>query len=236
MKDLFRSPLVQNTLAALLAAYLRFCWATQRRTVIGQEMIDALWAAGDASHADGAAVVCFWHSRILQAPPCWPDARRHNTRSLISLSRDGEFIARAVALCGFHAIRGSSSKKSAPDKAKGGGQAFRDGVRWLKEGGVLAVTPDGPRGPAEVMAEGAPMFAQVSGAPCFLLGLAVSDCIALNTWDRHQIPLPFTRAVAIWEKVDAPRGVPAAELTALWGPALSAVTRRAEAIARGADA
>ena len=135
----------------------------------------------------------------------------------------------------FHAIRGSSSKKSAPDKAKGGSQAFRDGLRFLKTGGVLAVTPDGPRGPVELMAEGAPLFGQSSGVPCFVLGLASDPCMSLNTWDRHRIPLPFSRTAAVWEKVEAPRGVAPAELAAAWGERLNAVTRRAEAIAAGAD-
>ena len=71
---------------------------------------------------------------------------------------DVEVIAKAVALQGIPAVRGSSANKdkAAKDKsarAKGGTQALRDGLKQLKIG-ALAVTPDGPRGPARQMAEG----------------------------------------------------------------------------------
>ena len=63
---------------------------------------------------------------------------------MVSLSPDGEFIAQAVDRLGFPAIRGSSSKKSAPDKAKGGAEAFRQGLRWLRAGGALALAVVAP--------------------------------------------------------------------------------------------
>jgi lysophospholipid acyltransferase (LPLAT)-like uncharacterized protein len=71
-----------------------------------------------------------------------------------------------VARLGFPAVRGSSANKDKADRAKGGTQALRDGLRQLKVG-ALAITPDGPRGPAREMAEGLPLLAKLSGArPC----------------------------------------------------------------------
>lgn len=230
MKTLLRSSIAQSTLAVLFAAWLRLCWATMRWTRVDRAAVEGVWDAG------GPVVVCFWHSRIGIAPPAW-SRRGQPLRGLISLSRDGEFIARAMALIGIPAIRGSSAKASAKDKAKGGGAAFRDGLRWLKSGGAVALTPDGPRGPVEEMAEGAPLFAATTGAPVLFLGLAASPAIRLGGWDQGVLPLPFARGVIVWDgPVRVPREADVAALRLEWAARLSAATRRAEAIAAGAPA
>lgn len=149
---------------------------------------------------------------------------------MISLSPDGEFIAKAMARIGFPAIRGSSRKDSDPAKEKRGAGAVRDTLRWLKDGNGVAITPDGPRGPMEVMKEGPPLLARLSKAPVLLVGLASKPCLRLGSWDQAMIPLPFTRGVIVW---DGPLGAGAEDdLEALrleWAERLSDVTRRAEA-------
>jgi lysophospholipid acyltransferase (LPLAT)-like uncharacterized protein len=227
VKAFFRSPTVQRVLTAILVAYLRLTYRTLRWTKIDEGLAEVVWDAG------GPVVTCFWHSRILISPPCWPLERAQEPRALISLSKDGEFIARAVDQIGFPAIRGSSTKKSAPDKAKGGSDALRDGLRWLKGGGGIAITPDGPRGPAEVMAEGAPVLAQMTNAPVLFMGLACEPAITLGGWDHGKVPLPFARAAVVWGRTDAPRTTPAAELAKSWAVMLSDLTRRAERLAGG---
>lgn len=220
-----RSPAVQSTLAWLLAGWLKLCHSTTRWRYENQEAAEAVWAAG------GGVIVCFWHSRIPLSPASWPLDRAQEARVLVSLSPDGEFIARAVARLGFPAIRGSSSKKAAPDKAKGGSAAFRDVLRWIQGGGGIAVTPDGPRGPAEQMAEGSVMLARVSGAPVLLVGLASSPAITLDTWDRTRLPMPFGRGAIVWDgPIILPRDADTEAVGAEWAARLSAVTRRAEAL------
>ena len=144
-----RNPVVQAVLAGLLAQWMRFCFATIRWTHRNEGVAERIWA-------DGGGVACaFWHSRIALAPACWPLDRAQPPKVLISLSPDGQFLARAVGRLGFPAIRGSSANKDKGDRAKGGSQALRDGLKQLKVG-ALGVTPDGPRGPARQMAEGLP--------------------------------------------------------------------------------
>ena len=227
MKAFFRSTGVQGVLTAILVAYLRLTYRTLRWTRENESLAEAVWDAG------GPVVVCFWHSRILISPPCWPLGRAQEPRALISLSKDGEFIARAVDKIGFPAIRGSSTKKSAPDKAKGGMDAIRDGLKWLKGGGGIAITPDGPRGPAEVMQAGAPVLAQMTGAPVLFMGLACEPAITLGGWDKGKVPLPFARAAVVWGRTDAPRATPGQELADAWSVQLSDLTRRAEFLAKG---
>src|SRR5690606_8104412 len=116
---------------------------------------EAVWAQG------GGVVCAFWHSRLALTPACWPQERAQPVKAVISLSPDGEFLARAMARVGFPAIRGSSGNKDKADRAKGGSQALRDGLKQLKVG-ALALTPDGPRGPNRQMAEGLPLLAKLS--------------------------------------------------------------------------
>lgn len=220
-----RSPIIQSALAWLLAAWLRLCLSTLRWRRENAGAAEQVWASG------GGAIVCFWHSRIAVAPACWPLDRAQPPRALISLSADGEFIARAVARLGFPAIRGSSSKKSAPDKAKGGAAAFRDVLRWIRGGGAIAITPDGPRGPAETMAEGAVLLARASGAPVLLVGLACRPALRLGGWDNGVLPLPFGRGAMVWEGPIVWRdGDDPEAARADWAARLSAATARAEAL------
>jgi X-X-X-Leu-X-X-Gly heptad repeat protein len=134
-----------------------------------------------------------------------------------------------VARLGIPAVRGSSSNKDKADKAKGGSQALRDGLKQLKTG-ALALTPDGPRGPARQMAEGLPLLAKLSGAPTLLIGLSCNPAIRLNSWDRGLLPLPFGKGAIVWDRVDYPQGEDVAEVAAAWTERLTAVEARADAI------
>lgn len=217
---------VVQALAWLLAAYLRCVYATMRWTREGQEKAEGVWREG------GGAILCFWHARIPIGLPTWPnDGTRQEIHALISQSADGEFIARAVEHIGFPAIRGSSKKKKDPAKNKGGEQAFREMLRWVKAGNAVAITPDGPRGPAETMDKGAPVLAQITGAPVLFVGLASKPCLRLGTWDRTVIPLPFSKGAMVWDgPLRVARGEDAEALATDWARRLSALTARAETL------
>jgi lysophospholipid acyltransferase (LPLAT)-like uncharacterized protein len=221
-----RASWVVRALAWLLAAYLRFVYATMRWTREGQEKAEGVWREG------GGAILCFWHARIPIGLPTWPnDGTRQEIHALISQSADGEFIARAVEHIGFPAIRGSSKKKKDPAKNKGGEQAFREMLRWVKAGNAVAITPDGPRGPAETMDKGAPVLAQITGAPVLFVGLASKPCLRLGTWDRTVIPLPFSKGAMVWDgPLRVARGEDAEALATDWARRLSALTARAETL------
>lgn len=229
MKQLFRRPGVQAALARVLAAYLRFALATIRWRQENRAVAEAIW--DQPKDARGGVIVCFWHSRIALSPACWPLDRAQEPRALISLSPDGQFIAGAVQRLGFPAIRGSSRKDSDPTNDKGGATAFRDVLKWIKGGGGIAITPDGPRGPAEAMKDGAPTLGRVSGAPVLFVGLACRPAIRLKSWDRAMIPLPFGRGAIVWAGGEvASRESDSRALGETWAAALSAATRRAEAL------
>ncbi|MBC6981035.1 lysophospholipid acyltransferase family protein [Caulobacter sp. 17J80-11] len=221
-----RHPWVQAVLSWVFYSWLKLCFVTIRWSHENRAAVERVWASG------GPVIVLFWHSRVALGPAVWDHSRGQEIRALVSMSPDGEFFARAMEKLGFPAVRGSSMKKTATDKAKGGGAAFRELLRWLKNGGAVAITPDGPRGPAEEMAEGAAMLAKTSGAPVLMFGVACNPAIRLGTWDRSVVPLPFSRGVVVWEDpVIAPRDADLDELRRAWSARLTRVTDRAEELA-----
>ena len=224
MKRLFRSNPVQDALAFLLAGYLRVTLASMRWRSVDRALAEAVW---DGS---GPVIVCFWHGRISLSPACWPLKRAQTPRALISLSADGEFVARAMTWLGFPAIRGSSANRDKPERAKGGGQAMRDMLRWLQGHHGVAITPDGPRGPAEQMGEGPVSLARLSGAPVLVVGLAARPCLRFKSWDKMVLPLPFARGAIVWAgPYQVARGEAPGEVSAQWADKLNEATAAAEA-------
>jgi lysophospholipid acyltransferase (LPLAT)-like uncharacterized protein len=228
LKKLLRSDAVQAFLGWVLGAYIRVILATVRWRHENLACVEPI-LAGDAG-----AVALFWHGRIPLCLATAPQWWRKRTKALISPSADGEFIAQALAMAGFPAIRISTAKPGDTAKARQAVAAFREAINHVAEGGALVVTPDGPRGPNEVIAPGALQIARRSGQPVFLMGIAAAPAIQLDTWDRVMFAAPFGRGAVVW---DGPLYVPAdadeAAVSALivdWSARLSAATRRAEVL------
>ena len=226
MKKLLRSQAVIGAAAAIVGAYLRFAFATTRWEQVDQDKARALF--------DGEPVIlCFWHRLVPLAPVVWPKRLLPKLRVLISQSADGELITRAVAQLGIQAIRGSSQKRTDPAKTKGGMAAFREMAKWVKTGGSIAITPDGPRGPAQEMAEGAPVLARFTRAPMIAVGVACRPCIRLRTWDRTVFPVPFARGVIVWDGPFLAAEEDDAAVAKVWGERLNMALARAESLAAG---
>lgn len=230
MKKLLRNEGVQAFLSWVLAGYLILIRRTTRWRHEGLEKLEPML------NSNQGALGLFWHGRV---PICLGMAevwwRKEKRRCLVSPSADGEFIALALEHARFPAIRMSSAKKGDSTKARQAVAAFREAMAHVADGGILIVTPDGPRGPNEVIAAGSLQIAKRTGAPVFLTGIAVSPAIQLqNVWDKVMLAAPFGRGACIWE---GPFYVPAnaddaaiETLVAEWSAILSAATRRAEAL------
>lgn len=136
-----------------------------------------------------------WHGSIL-APIFWH--RRQRIMPMVSWHKDGEMIARTLSMFGFVPIRGSSTR--------GGTDAFHQMVAGLKNGGVAAVMPDGPRGPRHVFKEGTILIAGRAGAFLLPLTFDAHPKKVFRSWDRMKLPLPFAR---IYQWYGPPIEVPA---------------------------
>lgn len=229
MKNVLRNDGVQAALGWVLGTYLRVILRTVRWRHENVACVEPVLAG------DGGAIALFWHGRIPLCLATAPQWWRKRTRAFVSPSSDGQFIADALAMSGFPAIRISSAKKGDAAKARQAVAAIREAVSWVQDGGALVVTPDGPRGPNEIIAPGALQIARRSGQPVFLMGIAAHPAAQLKkTWDKVMFAAPFGRGAVVWE---GPLHVPAdaddAAIAALvedWSARLSAATRRAEAL------
>jgi len=106
LKSFFRSPQVQGVLAVILSTYLDIALRTTRWRFENRAAADAAVAS------DTGIVACFWHGRIPLGPACREVLAKKPRKVMISLSPDGEFIARAMERLSFPAIRGSSARSA----------------------------------------------------------------------------------------------------------------------------
>jgi 3-deoxy-D-manno-octulosonic-acid transferase len=143
----------------------------------------------------GGVILALWHGTVMI--PVYV-MRHKNLFSLVSISRDGEIISRLLGLMGWRTVRGSTHRW--------GTRALRAAARVLEDGQALGVTPDGPRGPVRQVQAGTVYLASLTGCPIVPVGVGVTSCWRLKTWDRHAVPHPFsTAAVCDGEPVEVPR-------------------------------
>lgn len=151
-------------------------WTWRIRLVNSEASLDLLRREGTP------IVFALWHGDLL---PLLYHHRGEGVSVLISEHRDGELIARVAEALGFRTVRGSTSR--------GASRALVGLSRELAEGHDVAITPDGPRGPARSFAPGALIAAQRAHAPIIAVGLATKSAWYLGTWDRFVIPRPFAK-------------------------------------------
>jgi hypothetical protein len=148
---------------------------------------------GFRAHGQPLVGLC-WHGHLLVL------AHHHRgagMATLISQSRDGEYIARVVQRWGYTVVRGSSSR--------GGSAALREMTRVLRRGQSFAVTPDGPRGPRRQLKPGALLAAKLSGVAVLPTAAAATRAWWLGGWDRFLVPQPFARVRLVY---GTPRMIP----------------------------
>jgi lysophospholipid acyltransferase (LPLAT)-like uncharacterized protein len=132
---------------------------------------------------EGGAILVTWHGRTLIPANL---LRNRGYWALISLSRDGELQNQVFQRFGFQTIRGSTGR--------GGVRGALQMARKVREGGVLAFTPDGPRGPTHKVQPGVILMAAKSGAPIVPVGISASRRWLIRSWDSYLVPQPFARA------------------------------------------
>ena len=166
---------------------LKALGATWRWRVDGEAHVEAIRAAGDHP------IHAFWHGRILPATVYF---QGRGIVVITSENFDGEWIARIIKRFGYGTSRGSTSR--------GGPRALLQMVRDVKSKGV-AFTLDGPRGPAMVAQPGAVWLSKATGHPLLPFHCDAASSWTLGSWDRTQIPRPFTTVAMA---IDAPLYVP----------------------------
>lgn len=128
-------------------------------------------------------ILCFWHDRIFSSTYFFRD---RGIVVMSSISFDAEYTARCIQRLGFGVIKGSSTR--------GGTRALVEMIRMMKKGTPTAFTIDGPKGPRYQAKPGPALLAKRTGSPIVPFILETSSFRSLGTWDKLQIPIPFSKA------------------------------------------
>jgi lysophospholipid acyltransferase (LPLAT)-like uncharacterized protein len=135
-------------------------------------------------------IIALWHENMILPLLVNEDQGFH---VLVSQHFDGELIARILYVFGYFTIRGSSTR--------GGKEAYLTIKNKLKRGKLeIAITPDGPTGPRRKAKLGIIRLASETGSVIIPLGIAVSRCKRLQSWDRLLIIFPFSKCVLYYGK------------------------------------
>ena len=133
----------------------------------------------------GKVVYCSWHQRFF--PGIVFFSTRRPIAIIISRSLDGEMIARAVKILGWHPVRGSSSR---------GGKAALEEVKHLVRADYkIGHIVDGPQGPFGVVKPGLIRIAQAARVPIVPVLTSAQNKWVFNSWDRFMVPKPFSRVI-----------------------------------------
>jgi lysophospholipid acyltransferase (LPLAT)-like uncharacterized protein len=130
-------------------------------------------------HTAGAGIYALWHAQQL---PLTLRHRTENVAVIVSRHRDGEIISRMVEGIGYRTIRGSSTR--------GGSEAIREFTRAASEGHSLAITTDGPQGPARHCKPGAIVASARTGLPIVPAAAAAVWSWTFRSWDTFFVPKP----------------------------------------------
>ena len=101
-------------------------------------------------------------------------------------------MARFVQKLGYGSVRGSSTR--------GGTGALVEMIRLMRSGFASAFTVDGPRGPRYEAKLGPVLLAKKTGDPLLPFLLECKKFWSVGSWDKPQIPKPFTTVKLMIEK------------------------------------
>ncbi len=223
-KSILRHNVTQNIFATILAGYMAVVKRTTRWTVEGLENVQPIWDSREG------LIGCVWHGRFLICNSGWAKKYQHPA-ILISQSNDGNFVSTVARRLGLSVIRGSS-RRAGSNKNRGGTSAMMQMVEHIKSGGVVVITPDGPRGPRMRCGPGPARLARMTGSRMLPYALSTRNRILFKSWDRFMFPLPFGRGAIIWgETIKVDEDASAADLkaaTALMETRLIAANQRAD--------
>lgn len=147
---------------------------------------------------EAPSIFVYWHNLVLMSPGATHKKISHY--GLFSPSKDGTVLSYAAKPFKIFPIWGSSNKQ--------GKKGFKAVLDKLEEGKIVAITPDGPRGPKYKVKGGCIRAASLSGCPIIPYAVYVKRCYIFNSWDNLMFPYPFNKLVFMWgEPIFIPENV-----------------------------
>ena len=194
--------LIDRWAGGLLARYIRFV----RRTSSNVEEMDEIVADSIKHHP---CIVAMWHGEFMLLPLIKPP--NHPTDIMLARHTDAAFLGEALKQFDMQLIRGAGAAGRGKDR--GGSHAYRSAIQALRDGRAVGMTADVPGGKARHAGLGIVMAAKQSGKPILPVAIATKRYVALNSWSRMTINLPYSRlGFAVGPLVHVPREATTEEL------------------------
>ena len=129
------------------------------------------------------SIFIFWHSQMIIG---WWLFKDKTFAAIVSTSKDGDILDNLLNKWNYKVVRGSSSR--------GGKEALQELINSAKNGNSVVLTPDGPRGPANEMKNGAFIISNKCKIPIIPVRIVFhKKKILEKSWDRFEIPMPFSK-------------------------------------------
>lgn len=155
------------------ALMIRFLYLTNKKKFHSPDFI-----------SDEPIIFACWHGELLMLPYLYSHYRKTaHAKVLISSHFDGALISKTIKYFGLDTISGSTNRNAS--------RVLIQGIKTLKEGYDIGITPDGPKGPRHEVADGIVVMAQKTKAKIVLVEIKPTKYWQLNSWDKFTIPKPF---------------------------------------------
>ena len=182
-KKLLKKKFVQNILGFLTFLYIRAVRFTSSIQFENESIPNKFW------NNDKPFILAFWHSQLMMIGFSWK--KNKNVNILASGHSDGRFGAIVGKYFNLNNIQTSKKNNSI---------SLRPIFKLLNDNNYIGITPDGPRGPKEIVSEGIIKIAKSSKVPIIPVGFWSSNNFKLKSWDSFLITLPFSKCSFVWNK------------------------------------
>lgn len=140
-----------------------------------------------------AFLISFFHQDELSLIPFFKNT---NTGVLVSISKDGEIMTRAVKRLGYLPVRGSSSKKAVA--------GLIAAIKSVKAGHKFSMAVDGPKGPIYKVKKGIIAINEKTNVPILpVRSYPEKYKLFEKAWNQAKLPLPFSKIKINFGKIDA---------------------------------
>lgn len=179
----------QELICLVFIGYMRLVFCTSRKVFLNTEVFKK------AAKSNQPLIAPTWHNRLMLTPFFVKMAKQANPNcgviSLASRHGDGQFISKIMQKFGSVPILGSTRDGRKASRGIDVG-SFKKLLVSLKKGNILAITPDGPRGPSQKINGEVVNIARITGAAILPISYSASRFKKLKTWDQFVVPLPFS--------------------------------------------
>ena len=182
-KKLLKNFFVQNFLGFLTFLYIYAVNFTSSIQFENESIPNKFW------NNDKPFILAFWHSQLMMIGFSWK--KNKNVNILASGHSDGRFGAIVGKYFNLNNIQTSKKNNSI---------SLRPIFKLLNDNNYIGITPDGPRGPKEIVSEGIIKIAKSSKVPIIPVGFWSSKNYKLKSWDSFLITLPFSKCSFVWSK------------------------------------